>query len=264
MIDIPDRAAIRLLDGHTARARHEAGRARSMKLKAAEKKSSPRRSQGRPPRAQAGVGRDALIEFTRRLLQVKPPGKVTREEIARFAGVNPALIRYYFGDKSTLLTAVVEAIPQENLTRLRDTLSQQGTTAERLARRVQLLLQMHIENPYYHQLIFEQLWQGTSREQKRLSRQMIVPYYEEFSRLFAEGRQRNELRDVDPRFVHVAIIGLCELFINAPYMLRDLFQIKEITPDLVRRYGDFVIDVLLRGIGIGNYRQASPRRVIPD
>ena len=83
---------------------------------------------------------------------MKPPGKVTREEIARFAGVNPALIRYYFGDKSTLLTAVVEAISQENLTRLRDTLSQQGTTAERLARRVQLLLQMHIENPYYHQL----------------------------------------------------------------------------------------------------------------
>ena len=87
---------------------------------------------------------------------------------------------------------------------------------------------------------------------------MIVPDYEEFSRLFAEGRQRNELRDVDPRFVHVAIIGLCELFINAPYMLRDLFQIKEITPDLVRRYGDFVIDVLLRGIGIGDLPTSQP------
>jgi AcrR family transcriptional regulator len=96
----------------------------------------PKRTQGRPANAESGVGRDALIDSSRRLLQVKPPGKVTREEIARFAGVNPALIRYYFGDKSTPLTAVVEAISQENLKRLRETLSQGGTAADRLARRV--------------------------------------------------------------------------------------------------------------------------------
>lgn len=212
----------------------------------------PKRAQGRPSNAQSGVGRDALINSTRRLLQIKPPGKVTREEIARFAGVNPALIRYYFGDKSTLLTAVVEAISQENLKRLRETLSQGGTAADRLARRVHLLLQMHAENPYYHQLIFEQLWQGSSRKQKRLAREMIVPYFEEFSRLFSEAKRRREMRDVDPRFLHVALIGLCELFINAPYMLRELFQIKTITPQLVREYGDFVVDLLLHGVGRGS------------
>ena len=124
---------------------------------------------------------------------------------------------------------------------------------------------MHIENPAYHQLIFEQLWQGTSREQKRLGRAMIVPYYEEFSHLFDEGRQRGELRDVDPRFAHVAIIGLCELFINAPYILRELLQIKEITPDVVRRYGDFIVDLLLRGIGFDGPGLSLPARaVIPD
>jgi AcrR family transcriptional regulator len=195
------------------------------------------------------VGRDVLIDSTRRLLQIKPPGKVTRDEIARFAGVNPALIRYYFLDKSNLLTAVVEAISKDNLKRLRETLNQEGTAADRLARRVHLLLQMHAENPYYHQLIFEQLGQESSRKQRRLAREMIVPYFEEFHRLFSEGRRRGEMRDVDPRFLHVALIGLCELFMNAPYMLRELFQVKAITPQLVREYGDFVVDLLLHGVG---------------
>jgi DNA-binding transcriptional regulator YbjK len=120
--------------------------------KTAEKKvpNRPKRTQDRLPNAQSGVGRDALIDSTRRLLQTKPTGKVTRQEFAHFAGVNPALIRYYFWDKSTLLTAGVEAISQENLKRLRETLSQGGTAADRLTPRVHLLLQMHAENPYYH------------------------------------------------------------------------------------------------------------------
>jgi hypothetical protein len=78
---------------------------------------------------------------------------------------------------------------------------------------------------------------------------MIVPYFEEFSRLFSEARQRHEMPDIDPRFLHVALIGLCELFINAPYMLRELFQIKAITPQLVPEYGDFVVGLLIRGVG---------------
>ena len=178
---------------------------------------TPARGKGRPPRTEPGVGREAIIDAARELLRVRPPGKVTREEIARFAGVNPALIRYYFGDKSNLLTAVVEAIGDENLRRLRAALDRRGTATEKLRRRIDLIMQMHIENPYYHQLIFEQLWQGESQLQKRLARKMVVPFYAEFKQIITEGQRRGEFRDVDPRLVHVAALSMCELFINAPY-----------------------------------------------
>lgn len=219
--------------------------------------ASPRRAKGRPPGGEDVVGRAALISSTRQLLKKLPPAKVTRDEIAKFAGVNPALVRYYFGDKSTLLTAVVEEISRENLARLREEFAEEGSATEKLRRRVKLLLRMHIENPYYHQLIFEQLWHGHTTEQRRLSRELVIPYFDEFRTLLRQGIADGELREVEPRFLHVAVIGLCELFINAPYMFRELFGVKDIKADFASSYGDFVVDLLMNGIG----RKAAGKNV---
>jgi TetR/AcrR family transcriptional regulator len=208
-----------------------------------------RRGKGRPSRTDVGVGREGLIDATRELLRTIPPGKLTRQHIAEFAKVNPALIRYYFGDTSTLLTAVVESIHHENLNRLREVLREPGTAIDKLRRRVRLILQMHLEYPYYHQLIFEQLWQGEREDQKRVGKDMVSPYYSEFKELVLEGRRQGEFRDVDTRFLHVATLSLCELFINAPYLLQHLFKMNSITPQLVQKYGDFVVDLLIHGIG---------------
>jgi AcrR family transcriptional regulator len=213
------------------------------------REASPTRSQGRPPRTDPGVGREAIIDAARELLRFRPPAKVTREEIARYAGVNPALIRYYFGDKSNLLTAVVEVIADENLKRLKTALHRRGSATDKLRRRIELIMQMHIENPHYHQLIFEQLWQGESQTQKRLARKMVMPFYAEFRQIIIEGQRRGEFRAVDPRLIHVATLSMCELFINAPYVLKELFRIETATAHLVSVYSRFVADLLLHGIG---------------
>ena len=211
--------------------------------------AAAKRRKGRPPTAGNSVGREMLIEATRQMLRETPPGKLTRRRIAEFAKVNPALIRYYFGDTSTLLTAVVEAISDENLRRLRDALREQGSPGDKLKRRVRLILQMHIENPYYHQLIFEQLWHGEREDQTRVGKELVTPYYREFKNLILEGQRNGEFRTVDPRLVHVATLGLCELFINAPYVLKHLFRVDRISPRLVEKYGEFVADLLINGIG---------------
>src|SRR5262249_8132777 len=63
--------------------------------------------QGRPQKDKPAVGPDALIAATRELMKSMPPGQITRLHIARAAGVDPGLIRYYFGDKSAVLGAAV-------------------------------------------------------------------------------------------------------------------------------------------------------------
>ena len=140
-------------------------------------------------------------------------------------------------------------IADENLKRLKAALHRRGSATDKLRRRIELIMQMHIENPYYHQLIFEQLWQGESQTQKRLARKMVMPFYAEFRRIIIEGQQRGEFRAVDPRLVHVATLSMCELFINAPYVLKELFRIDTATASLVSGYSRFVADLLLHGIG---------------
>ena len=69
--------------------------------KAVRPRRSPRRTQGRPL-IEVEVGRQALIDAASALLRTTPPARITRAAIARFAGVDPGLIRYYFGDRDGL------------------------------------------------------------------------------------------------------------------------------------------------------------------
>ena len=218
-----------------------------------------KRRKGRPGKQGDGVGRERLITATRELLREMAPGKLTRNQIAERANADPALIRYYFRDTSGLLTAVVQSIHRENLRRFRAAMRAPGPPMEKLGQRVKLILQMHVENPYYHQLIFEQLWHGHREDQARIGRDMVDPYYREFRRLIVEGQRTGDFRDVDPRLVHVATLSLCELFINAPYMLERLYRVAEVDHALIDRYGNFVVEMLTRGIGRSARESPAPR-----
>ena len=72
------------------------------------KVTTKKRGQGRP--SDNAVGREAVLAKAIELLQEMPPARVTISLIAREAGVDPALIRYYFGDRAKLLLAVVERL----------------------------------------------------------------------------------------------------------------------------------------------------------
>ena len=67
----------------------------------------PRR-QGRPPSDNAQGLRDKIIAATRELLRTRPPDTISRADIARAATVDPALIRYYFGTRNDVLSAVAK------------------------------------------------------------------------------------------------------------------------------------------------------------
>jgi len=71
------------------------------------------RRKGRPTASAEGVGRDALIDAARALLQELPPAQVTSTAIARKANADPALVRYYFGNRENLLFEVAKQIGEE-------------------------------------------------------------------------------------------------------------------------------------------------------
>ena len=79
----------------------------------AGRKKTDKRGKGRPTASQSGVGREALISAARELLQELPPAQVTSTAIARRANADPALVRYYFGNRENLLFEVAKQIGAE-------------------------------------------------------------------------------------------------------------------------------------------------------
>jgi AcrR family transcriptional regulator len=78
-----------------------------MSAKQSARSKAPRR-QGRPPKDDSQALRDKIIAATRELLRTRPPDTISRIDIARAARVDPALIRYYFGTRDDVLSAVAQ------------------------------------------------------------------------------------------------------------------------------------------------------------
>lgn len=184
-----------------------------MSLTVAKKSPRKTRRQGRPT-IKGSVGRDALIEAVRQALKTKSPAEVTLAEIAQIAGVDRALIRYYFGHLDDLLATAAVEITKDLRSRLAALISQRGSVRSRLERRIAVYLELFRDNPNYHRLVVDHIYQRES-EHKRIVLRLLEQSVDELDELLREGVQSGEFRAVDQRVVQIAIGAMCEFFFSA-------------------------------------------------
>ena len=72
-----------------------------------------KRTQGRPARGMATVGPHKIVEGMQDALRALQSNIITRKDIARFAGVTPALVTYYFPERNTLVEAATAPIVEK-------------------------------------------------------------------------------------------------------------------------------------------------------
>ncbi len=83
-------------------------------------KPAAAKAAGRPAGERRGVVRGELIEAARVVVLERGSGGAGIREIARRAGVNPAMVHYYFGDRESLLLAMLDAAVEPLLNTVRD------------------------------------------------------------------------------------------------------------------------------------------------
>jgi AcrR family transcriptional regulator len=184
-----------------------------MSLTLARKSPRKTRRQGRPT-IKGSVGRDALVGAARLALKTKGPAEVTLAEIAQIAGVDRALIRYYFGHLDDLLAAAAVEITKDLRSRLAALINQRGSARSRLERRIAVYLELFRDNPNYHRLVVDHVYRRET-EHKRVVLRLLQQSVEELDELLREGVQTGEFRAVDQRIVQIAIGAMCEFFFSA-------------------------------------------------
>ena len=83
-----------------------------------------KRAQGRPARGSATVGPKKIVEGMQEALRSLQTSNVTRKDIARFAGVTPALVTYYFPERDVLIEAATSPVIESLAVIIRQRLSQ--------------------------------------------------------------------------------------------------------------------------------------------
>ncbi|MGZ3275853.1 MAG: TetR/AcrR family transcriptional regulator [Caulobacteraceae bacterium] len=204
----------------------------------------PKRNPGRPFSTDANDAREAILQAACRLLKDNLPSQVTNSMIAREAGADPALIRYYFGDRSSLLLAAVEEL-MKNI-RLPTPPTPMNIQAF-VTWRVDATLHFARMARSMQRLMVDELAEGGTaevREAVRLRNKGLVDRYGEILR----DEIGDEIVEVDPLFLHVAILGVCEFFTAAQSVILPLAEPGTDPVELAGRYEAFVIDLFLNGL----------------
>ena len=206
------------------------------------KTKPPRRKQGRPA-SPAGVGREALIEAARDLLTELPPAKVTTSAIARAAGADPALVRYYFGDRETLLLAVVDAMMDD--VRREPILGGSDSVAD-LSARVRNAFRFTQSSRNMHRLMVEEVAAKSPAAAERL-RQLNLAAADRYADLFRRDGGRM-LSPVDPVMLHLAVVGMSDFIASAEPVVAGLIPEGMNSDDFIRKFEDFLVHVLVEGV----------------
>ncbi len=212
------------------------------------RRARPRRGPGRPPGGRGGAGRDALLQAARAVMTEKGLPRVTAREVAARAGVQPALVNYYFGGKQGLLQAVTEAVASEMLDRLRRSVAAEGSVAERLRSLIQGWIAALAQDPYAPRLIVEQVLFADAAAIDDFVERFGRANLEALRSLFEEGRASGQTRGIEPMFLLPSLIGMCVFYFLAAPLQQRLFGVERITPELAERFAEHSAELILHGL----------------
>jgi TetR/AcrR family transcriptional regulator len=180
-------------------------------------KSAKTGSRGEPEKTRAAILKAALEEFSH-----EGVAGARTDEIARRAGVNKALLYYYFKDKEGLYAAVLEQVFSGMYQRVGSVLDRADLPPrERLLLYVRTHFDYIASAPVYPRLVQREFMRSSGRAltpaASRIMEHFGKPLYNRVEKLIQEGISTGDFRRVDPVQTVTSIIGtIVFYFISMP------------------------------------------------
>jgi TetR/AcrR family transcriptional regulator len=170
-------------------------------------------------------------------------------EIAGRANANVAMVKYFFGNKDGLMSALVERITDSfrgDFERLADL---PLDWREKLERHVREVVRNYMRYPYLTRLLMDQFRQADEQPSRALSESFVAPLAAFHRDLLAEAERAGVIRrPIDPVLFFFSVVGMCEFIFAARPWLTHGFGLA-LDDELVERYADHVTELVTAGIG---------------
>jgi TetR/AcrR family transcriptional regulator len=208
-----------------------------------------------PEASRAAILAAATLEFAAEGL-----AGARTDAIAKAAGVNKALLYYYFHDKEGLYGAVLQHVLGDLLQRITQILDSDRTASYRVLSYAATHFNFVALHPEYRRLMqFEMMraGAGNSPHFAKLIDVFFRPLMTKVISVLQEGIRSGEFRPVHPQHFLQSMISVIVFYFVALPSLRVMMPIDPLSPAALRQRRDAVLDVISGSLF--QDRESAPR-----
>lgn len=201
------------------------------------------------PRAARENSRDALLDATSALMRELDTVEIGIVDIAQRAGVNHAMIRYFFGSKEGLMLALLDRDVYRRIRQLDRLFRMDVTPTERMRIHLRGILDTYYQIPYLNRLIQVMVRESDPQRVRHIAEELLMPIAHAQERIITEGVAAGEFRAVDPKLFYFNTIGSADGLYANRFTLSAVFGgIPNADPELHARYREHTVETLMRGL----------------
>jgi AcrR family transcriptional regulator len=186
-----------------------------------------------------------IVKAAQKLFAARGYSGAAIRDIARAAGVNGAMIHYYFGSKEGLYHSIIETAATDIRAKLLNAISSGQSIDERLSEFVRAYATYIFSHPDLARILHRELLAGGPHLKEMAS--TFLTNYTLARESMRHGVRRKELRSIDVDLAPISLIGMILIFQIAQPLISVVQGRARYDEDFVNRVADHTVSLFLDG-----------------
>jgi len=192
--------------------------------------------------------RDQLIEAASQIMREGDTIDLSLSELSLRAGLNSALVKYYFGNKNGLMLALLDRDMGNIVFSLGALLAKDIPPEDKLRIHIGAVIDTYYAFPYLNRLLMRMVRDSAPVEAARIADLYLKPISKVYDALIAEGVKAGKFRKLDPQFFYFTVTGAADRFYSSRLVLRHCYNQDDCNENMRDAYREHSIDLIMRGL----------------
>jgi AcrR family transcriptional regulator len=192
--------------------------------------------------------RDQLIEAASQIMREGDTIDLSLSELSLRAGLNSALVKYYFGNKNGFMLALLDRDMGNIVFSLGALLAKDIPPEEKLRIHIGAVIDTYYAFPYLNRLLMRMVRDSAPVEAARIADLYLKPISKVYDALIAEGVKAGKFRKLDPQFFYFTVTGAADRFYSSRLVLRHCYNQDDFNENMRDAYREHSIDLIMRGL----------------